>query len=629
MSNYSADVLSLPAQQPTLLAYWRFTDAAGATTYVDSSVGGNSLVKNGTITTGSTSLVTGSADTSALFNGSTGYAQTGASISALNFARTAPWAVECIIKMTNTTGEQIIVGNIDASGAFTGWEVSVTGGQLQFILSSAFPSAVIQVLSSSAVISAGNVYHVVFQYSGTSAASGVSMYVNGAFVSATVLHDTLSAGSTTTTQKVTVGSRSSSAPSSQFAGNIQELAVYNGQFFNQYGLNQGVIPRHYGLMLGHLPLANTARGIITGGVLPNVWANVNMVYDCDDSGELNWLATMHKNGEINLLCNVTGEVETYACTASRIVTNLYFGLNIPTGPSQRTDYAPNPTTTFNGPPGIAGASLQARFAASDTGRGNATLYPLDDVGQSRASLNACADGTVIGISNSPLMSWNDFLNSASNAGGDGILKTGIQLMNQKVARIYYLGGNWPSSSAHVDFNFDPASTTASGIASQAAHDFFATMAASCPGVEIVIVGPEIIYGTDGSQSNVVTGPPNAHPPASGDPLVNPVKYAYDLFGYSTGRQSFATILVICAVRGISPFFEVAGLRGAAVINASTGNNSFDGATNSNVSYVRPLYTNTQFVTIANEIYLDAPAGLAKPSVPQLSGLGGLRTNRIQ
>ncbi len=152
------------------------------------------------------------------------------------------------------------------------------------------------------------------------------------------------------------------------------------------------------------------------------------------------------------------------------------------------------------------------------------------------------------------------------------------------------------------------------------------MAASCPTVEIVIVGPEIIYGPDGNQSNVVTGPPNFHPPPSGDPTVNPVKYAYDLFGFPTGRQSFATILVICAVRGISPFFEVGGLRGAVTINASTGNNDFVGDTNNNVSYVRPLYTNTQFVDIANQIYFNAPGGLIKTTVASLSGDTISRTN---
>ncbi len=594
---YVQDILTLPAQQPALLAFWQLNDAAGVSTYADSATSPHTLTKVGGITSGSTALITGSTDTSCLFNGSTGYAQTAAAVASMNFDRTKAFGVECILKLASATGEQIIVGNIDASGAFTGWEVSVTGGQLQFILSSAYPTSVIQVVSSAAVISAGTRYHVVFQYDGSSSAAGVVMYVNGTFVTMTTIQDTLTTA-TTTTQKVTVGARSSSAPSSPFNGNLQELAVYDGEFYFEHSLNQGAIPRHYGLMLGHDPLTNTAT--IAGGGIPNVLANINMVDDCDDDGELNWLASLHKQGLINLLCNAVGRPEQYSCTASRIISDLYFGLSVPTGPTQRVDFAPNPTTTFN-------PDLQARFAPSDTGRGDVALYPLDDVGQLRASANSVSDGTCIIISNSPLNSLNDFLNSSSNQGGDGILKTGIQLMNSKVVRIYYLGGNWPNSgSSFIDYNFQAGNTTPSGISPQDAHDFFATMAASCPGVEIVFVGPEIIYGPDQTQSNVVTGPPGSAPPPSGDPLLNPVRYAFDLFGFPAGHESFATILNICAVLGISPYFEIAGLRGAVTINASTGENSFDGATNHNVSYVRPLYTNAQFVAIADPIYFYAP-----------------------
>jgi Concanavalin A-like lectin/glucanases superfamily len=201
--SYSSVVL---AKSP--IRYYRLGDS-GATAH-DSGSQAQDGTLNGGITTGQTGLIAGDANTSMLFDGSTGYISlptTGLPTGA------AAWSMEAWVKMPSvpTTGLRTIMSFGTRSGtqfallayggADNGWEVWDWASRYIFVAGAA---------------TANTVYHVVLTYNGTT----LTLYLNGSSIgtSAATLNIVLT--------EATIGW--DHAGTDFFSGDSQEAAWYSG-----------------------------------------------------------------------------------------------------------------------------------------------------------------------------------------------------------------------------------------------------------------------------------------------------------------------------------------------------------------------------------------------------------------
>ena len=128
-------------------------------------------------------------------NASNGFSTAGTGGSA-NFERTDPFSLSLWFQFdTSTSTEGVLVSRSDGPGTRRGWLLGLTSaGQLYLSLVNTWSSNAIQVESPSAVYNNGDLWHIVVTYDGSSNASGVTMYANGAAVGAlSVVYNSLSA----------------------------------------------------------------------------------------------------------------------------------------------------------------------------------------------------------------------------------------------------------------------------------------------------------------------------------------------------------------------------------------------------------------------------------------------------
>lgn len=203
--SYDAAVL---ADTPDL--YWIFGDTAGTTSPVDAS--GNTRTgtagPGGSVTFGSAGVISGDAETSALF--ATGNV----------FRNHETWmdaaaiTLEAVIKPTGVSGSQTIVG-IDDVGTNLKARVRLSGSQVQAFLS----GGAHLIASASGSITAGGIFHIAF----TVGAGGEELYVNGSLAASTT-GSTLGAVNTT----FIVGALTSGFQE-PFNGKIGRVAAYTSR----------------------------------------------------------------------------------------------------------------------------------------------------------------------------------------------------------------------------------------------------------------------------------------------------------------------------------------------------------------------------------------------------------------
>ncbi len=155
----------------------------------------------------------------------------------------------------------------------------------------------------------------------------------------------------------------------------------------------------------------------------------------------------------------------------------------------------------------------------------------DAVAAYRRLLNSQSDQSVTLLVIGWMSNIANLMASNANHGGDGIHKTGKQLLEQKVKRMIVMGGQYPSG-AEFNFEFDGASA--------------ANVVANLD-VPMVFTGYEL--GT-----LVQTGDSLVHTPVD-----NPVREAYRLYGKGVepfNRASWDLTAVVYAVEGLSDYFSL-------------------------------------------------------------------------
>jgi len=149
----------------------------------------------------------------------------------LDFERTSPFSISGWFtagSLTEVNGGRMI-SKADTTANQRGWFIAgagVTGGNhVQFGLINTAVTNNIRVQTTSTYTN-GTRYHFVATYSGSSAGSGVKIYIDGVDTPVTIVNDNLSA-TTLSSAILTLGNREDGARS--FQGNISHLAVWNSE----------------------------------------------------------------------------------------------------------------------------------------------------------------------------------------------------------------------------------------------------------------------------------------------------------------------------------------------------------------------------------------------------------------
>lgn len=130
---------------------------------------------------------------------------------------------------TSTDGAQSIIAKQDSNSPYSGYNMQFgSSGLLYFQLVNTYSSNAIEVASSSDLnYDDGTWHHVAATYDGSSKASGVKLFFDGARISTTTVQDTLT---TTTTNSIPLNIGSRNAAAQYFSGQIDEARIYNRSF---------------------------------------------------------------------------------------------------------------------------------------------------------------------------------------------------------------------------------------------------------------------------------------------------------------------------------------------------------------------------------------------------------------
>ncbi len=159
------------------------------------------------------------------FGGTDEYVNVG-NVTELSFERTDAFSISLWFLTSITGSDTTFVSKVGDGTAYTGW----TFGQkstnvLVFYLTNTWSTNTIEV-DTTGTYNDGEWHHVVMTYDGSSAASGVTIYIDGSSVATSTVYDTLSA-TTVTTNPFYLGARASSGLLQPFIGNMDEVLVFN------------------------------------------------------------------------------------------------------------------------------------------------------------------------------------------------------------------------------------------------------------------------------------------------------------------------------------------------------------------------------------------------------------------
>jgi hypothetical protein len=120
------------------------------------------------------------------------------------------------------------MAKLNQADPYTGYDVAIVNNVIRTHLIGTWPTSAIQV-DGSTIVTDGKWHHVVVTYDGSSSASGMKIYVDGALEAPTVGNNNLTT-STTNTTPFTIGLRNNGA--TPFNGLIDEVVLYSDDLTN-------------------------------------------------------------------------------------------------------------------------------------------------------------------------------------------------------------------------------------------------------------------------------------------------------------------------------------------------------------------------------------------------------------
>ncbi len=201
-----------------LIGYWKF-DEGSTTSTADSSGNGN----GGTLSNGA-AWTTGKDTNGILFDNNNDSVDI-ANESNFDFDRTSPFTVSAWIYRQSNSSEDDIIEKYNG-GAVSGWTLwfNASSSLLTFDIGNSSINRIS--ITTLAPISLNTWHHVAVTYSGSSAASGAKIYVDGVQQTVTIGTDALTA-SALNNNPVVIGSDASGSTCCVFDGKIDEVRVYN------------------------------------------------------------------------------------------------------------------------------------------------------------------------------------------------------------------------------------------------------------------------------------------------------------------------------------------------------------------------------------------------------------------
>ncbi len=149
----------------------------------------------------------------------------------LNFERTDAFSISAWVKRNSINDYQAIVSKMTSSGYYRGYLLNFTlSNVVIFILRNSTVATRFFTVSSTTTITDTNWHNIVVTYDGSSASSGVKIYIDG--VSDTVsASGTLTTGTTINSAPFNIGARNSN---NMFAdGNIDETAIFSSELTSE------------------------------------------------------------------------------------------------------------------------------------------------------------------------------------------------------------------------------------------------------------------------------------------------------------------------------------------------------------------------------------------------------------
>ncbi len=255
--------------------------------------------------------------------------------------------------------------------------------------------------------------------------------------------------------------------------------------------------------------------------VPNIIFDTDFGPDIDDVAALAMLHTLADNGEANILAAMVSSSHYWSPGGIDAVNTYYGRPDIPIG--GRHD-SPRP----------GGHAYVKTLANSNYGN---DIKSADDVPNSvvlyRQLLNKQPNQSVTIVSVGFLTNLSDLIDTPANYNGDGIMKTGLQLVREKVKKWVVMGGRYPEGA---EFNF-----ARGGDASNGVGPFTLNAVTNWP-TPIVFLGSEIGAWIRTGRELINT------------PVNNPVRVAYESFFATRSendRPSWDQTAVLYAVRGSS------------------------------------------------------------------------------
>ena len=281
--------------------------------------------------------------------------------------------------------------------------------------------------------------------------------------------------------------------------------------------------------------------------------------DCDDCVAARVVARAHKNGEINLLGIGINCVKEHAYASMKSFLKLE-GIDVPVGIDPRSHETEGWTWTENYQPRLARKMPELSNKDAESG---VRVYR-----RAIAEASGKVDIMEIGF----LQILGDFLRSE---GDDISPKTGMELVKEKVGKIWLMAGRWDVDGGR-EFNIAWTPLTR-----EASYYIFE----NCP-VPIVFLGWEVGH-------TVITGDKLSHD----DYLWE----AMNDHGFSCGRSSWDPMLVYLAILGDCEKAGYDVVTGKASLEIDSGKNHFEVNPNGNHSYVVKKFDDSYYADIINDL----------------------------
>lgn len=302
----------------------------------------------------------------------------------------------------------------------------------------------------------------------------------------------------------------------------------------------------------------------------NLIIDSDMAVNPDDVGDHAVMWALANRGEVNVLALIASSANDYSAPAMRAIANYYGHSNVPVGAYKGS--IPSGGAASSG----YTAQVTNRFGTPGDTRAN---YP-DAVTVYRQALASAADNSVYIVMGGFYQPMKALLQSPP----DSISPlSGLEIVKAKVKRLIP-GAGWFPSGASGNFMADP--------------DGASYVIANWPG-EIVSVGDQ------------VCGDTSTAPAASSDPTLDPIKYAYTLYGSTTFAWTQCALLF--AARGIGSSFSVGGYNGHTTVadpsQPQPGANSWTPTPNVGHSYILKQIAPADMAAIINPL-LQSSSNLA-------------------